>query len=126
MKSKPKYVRIGGEDYLVDDSFSPVYDNLSDAWKVEGKVVTVDMDKARDMWRDEIRYYRNYEWAEVDSRFMKALETGADTTEIVAEKQRLRDMTSDPRIDAATTPEELCNIRPTQRMKDALKEVFEE
>jgi len=43
---------------------------------------------------------------------MKALESGADTTQIVADKQALRDAPSDPAIDAATTPEELAAVQP--------------
>ena len=37
--------------------------------------------------------------------FQRALESSADTTDIVAEKQRLRDITND--VDAMTTEEQL-------------------
>ena len=40
-----------------------------------------------------------------DVKFQRALETGADTTDIVAEKQRLRDITND--VDAMTTEAQL-------------------
>jgi hypothetical protein len=43
---------------------------------------------------------------------MKALETGADTTQIIADKQALRDAPSLASIDAATTPAELKAIQP--------------
>jgi len=43
---------------------------------------------------------------------MKALETGADTSAIVAQKQALRDAPADPAIDAATTPEQLKLVQP--------------
>jgi len=43
--------------------------------------------------------------------FQRALETGADTTSIVAEKQRLRDITK--LADAATTVNELKTIKTT-------------
>jgi hypothetical protein len=43
-----------------------------------------------------------------DVAFQRALETGADTTAIVAEKQRLRDITK--LADAATTLEQLKSL----------------
>jgi hypothetical protein len=43
----------------------------------------------------------------LDVEFMRALEAGKPTAAIVAEKNRLRDITSDPRIEAAQTPEQL-------------------
>ena len=43
---------------------------------------------------------------------MKAQETGADTTQIVADKQALRDAPTHADIDAATTPEELAAVQP--------------
>ena len=42
-----------------------------------------------------------------DVEFQRALETGADTSTIVSEKQSLRDATINPDIAAASTPEEL-------------------
>jgi hypothetical protein len=70
------------------------------------------MEKAKDIWRDKIRLARDPELAKLDAAFMKALETGADTTAIVAQKQALRDAPSDLAIDAATTPDELKAVQP--------------
>lgn len=78
----------------------------------EAGVITVDMDKAKDIWREKIRIARAPEFEALDTAFMKALETGADTSAIVAQKQALRDAPADPAIDAATTPDELKLVQP--------------
>ena len=70
-------------------------------------MINVNMNKARDIHRDKVRQARNPKLAEKDVEFQRALETGADTTAIVADKQALRDAPAAAAIDAATTPEEL-------------------
>lgn len=70
-------------------------------------MINVNMTKARDIHRDRVRAARNPKLAEKDIEFQRALETSADTTAIVADKQALRDAPADAAIDAATTPEEL-------------------
>jgi hypothetical protein len=70
-------------------------------------MINVNMDKARDIHRNNVRQARNPKLAEKDIEFQRALETGSDTSAIVADKQSLRDAPADPDIDAATTPEEL-------------------
>ena len=85
------------------------------AWTIDNPtsgVITVDMTKAREIWRDKIREARIPEFARLDAEFMKALETGADTSAIAAQKQALRDAPADPAIDAATTPDELKLVKP--------------
>ena len=67
----------------------------------------IDMAKAREIHKANIREARESKFQELDVEFQRALETGADTTDIVAEKQRLRDITND--VDAMTTEEELKN-----------------
>lgn len=83
-----------------------------EAWQLDGKIVEVDMASARDIWRDAIRTARTPEFARLDADFMKALETGADTTAIVAQKQELRDAPNHPDIEAAQTPAELMQVQP--------------
>ena len=51
----------------------------------------VDMAKAREIHKTNIRAARTPKLAELDIEFQKALETGASTTEIVTKKQKLRD-----------------------------------
>ena len=61
---------------------------------------------------NKIRQCRTEPMAKLDTAFMKALETGADTTQITADKQALRDAPADAAIDAAATPAELAAVQP--------------
>ena len=70
-------------------------------------MINVNMTKARDLHRDKVRQARNSLLATKDVEFQRALETGADTAEIVAAKQALRDAPASAAIEAATTPDEL-------------------
>jgi hypothetical protein len=70
-------------------------------------MINVNMTKARDIHREKVRQARNPKLAAKDVEFQRALETGADTTAIVAAKQALRDAPASAAIEAATTPDEL-------------------
>lgn len=67
--------------------------------------ITVNLNKAKDITKDRLRAERAPLLQALDVQFQRALETGADTAEIVAEKQRLRDITA--LANAATTTDEL-------------------
>ena len=67
--------------------------------------ITVNIDKAKNITKDRLRAEREPLLEAQDVLFQRALESGADTTAIVAEKQRLRDITN--QIDSMTTVEEL-------------------
>ena len=62
---------------------------------------SIDMTKARNIYRDQIRLTRKDKLAELDIEFQKALETSADTTSIVSKKQALRDAPADSAIESA-------------------------
>ena len=70
------------------------------------------MKQAKNNKLDKKKQARPEEFAKLDADYMKALETGASTTQIVTDKQALRDAPADPRIDAATTPDELKAVQP--------------
>ena len=70
--------------------------------------ITINLDKAKDITKDRLRAERAPLLQSLDVQFQRALETGENTAEIVAEKQRLRDITQ--LADAATTPDELKQI----------------
>ena len=78
-------------------------------------MIKVTMTKARDIKRDQLRAERKPLLEQLDVEFMRAQEQGdqAKADEIAAKKQALRDVTDDPAIDAATTPEELKAVRPS-------------
>lgn len=68
-------------------------------------MITINFDKAKAITKDRLRAERTPLLQAQDVAFQRALEEGADTTAIVAEKQRLRDVTG--LADSATTLEEL-------------------
>ena len=67
----------------------------------------VDMAKAREIHKTNIRTARSPKLAELDIEFQKALETGASTTDIVAKKQALRDAPADSGITSAADTDAL-------------------
>jgi|TARA_Y100000401_G_scaffold62180_1_gene49397 hypothetical protein len=67
----------------------------------------IDMTKAREIHKTNIREAREPKLAELDVEFQKALEKGTDTTSIVSKKQALRDAPADSAIESATTDAEL-------------------
>jgi len=72
-------------------------------------MITVDMTKAREIKRDQLRAERQPVLEALDVAYMRAQEAGdtAKQDAIAADKQALRDATVDPAIDAAATPDEL-------------------
>ena len=67
--------------------------------------IKVNIPKAKEIVKEKLRRDRKPLLEAQDVLFQRALETNADTTDIVAEKQRLRDITND--VDAMTTEEQL-------------------
>ena len=67
--------------------------------------IIVNIEKAKEITKDKLRAERKPLLEKLDVEFIKAQETGADTTAIVAEKQRLRDITT--QVNSMNTVEEL-------------------
>lgn len=72
-------------------------------------MIIINLDKAKAITKERLRAERQPLLQEQDVAFQRALETGADTSAIVAEKQRLRDITK--LADEATTLEELKELK---------------
>jgi hypothetical protein len=68
-------------------------------------MITINVNKAKDITKERLRVERTPLLQAQDVAFQRALEEGADTTAIVAEKQRLRDITQ--LADQATTLDQL-------------------
>ena len=66
-------------------------------------MITINLDTAKAITKDRLRAERTPLLTALDVQYQRALESGADTKAIVAEKQRLRDITKI----TATTLEEL-------------------
>ena len=69
--------------------------------------IIIDNNKAIEIAKEKIRAIREPKFKQLDLDFQRALETGSDTTLIVQEKQRLRDLTD---IVNGKTVEELLSI----------------
>lgn len=67
--------------------------------------IIIDINKAKEITKDRLRVERKPLLEAQDVAFQRALESNADTSAIVAEKQRLRDITI--LVDTANTVEEL-------------------
>jgi hypothetical protein len=65
----------------------------------------VNMDKAKVITKDRLRVDRKPLLEAQDIAFQRALESSADTSAIVTEKQRLRDITN--QVDSMTTLDQL-------------------
>lgn len=68
-------------------------------------MITIDITKAKEVWKNKIRFKRAKALKKLDLDFMKAQEAGTDTTSIVADKQTLRDLPE--QVDTATTVDEI-------------------
>ena len=70
------------------------------AWSLSGSVISEDMTKAKEIFKDKIREVRKPLLAEEDVTYMKALEAddSAAKTASVATKTALRDATDDAAI----------------------------
>ena len=97
-----KDVPSGLDYFIVEDSEIPKNTFFTRAWKIVDGKIEMDITKAREVHRENIRMARQEKLAELDVQFQRALETGASTTDIVAKKNALRDAPADSAIDAAT------------------------
>lgn len=76
-------------------------------------MISIDMKKARDIWRDNLRIERSPVLESLDLEFIRALESGntEQQEKIKKQKQDLRDVPADPRIEKAQTPEDLKKLK---------------
>jgi hypothetical protein len=71
-------------------------------------MISINLDKAKEITKERLRAERADLLVAQDVAFQRALETGADTSAIVAEKNRLRDITK--LADQAASLDELKGI----------------
>lgn len=106
--AKQKYTPDGS--IIVDTASLPESENdFFDAWELHDGVVTVNIEKAKEVTKSRLRIERIPLLAAQDLLFQKAQESGIDTTAIVAEKNRLRDITD--LTDICTTTEQLRQLK---------------
>ena len=93
--------------YTVDKSVIPAEDGFYEAWTYTDSGFGINMTKAKEIHKTNIRSAREPKLAALDIEFQKALETSADTSAIVSKKQALRDAPADSGITSASTIDEL-------------------
>lgn len=83
-----------------------------DALVDNGGRIEHDMTMARERHRKVLRHVRSEKLAELDAQFSRALGQGRKPEQdaVEAQRQRLRDITADPRIDAAQTLDQLRQV----------------
>lgn len=91
---------------VIDAAAIPQDRTFRNAW---GHDLAVDMAKAREIHRDNLRELRKPLMAAADIDFTRALETGdaARQRAVAQRRQALRDVTAHPAIDSAATPDAL-------------------
>ena len=85
----------------------PANRDFRGAWVLDGSVISEDMDKAKEIFKDKIREVRKPLLEAKDVELMKALEAGNSTTAIATAKDALRDATDASAIADASTIAEL-------------------
>lgn len=81
-------------------------------------MININMNKAKDIWRDKIRGDRQPVLEDLDIQYLKATEAQNTTLKnhIETKKQELRDAPEDVRIEEAATPEDLKVIDPVSEI----------
>lgn len=99
---------------IVDESTIPTDRTFRNAWVAAAGAVIHDMAKAREIQKNTLRTLRAPKLEALDVAYMRALEVGntAAAAAIVVQKQVLRDVTADPAIASARTPEALAAVVP--------------
>jgi hypothetical protein len=91
---RAKDIPAGVASYVVESDTLPHADNdFFNAWVMSKPgVVAVDLGRAKEITKNRLRAERKPLFDDLDIAFQRAIEVGANTSGIVAEKQRLRDV----------------------------------
>lgn len=93
---------------IVKDSEILTDRTFRDAWELKNGKIIENIEKAKEIHKEKLREERKPLLEEQDVLYMKALENGNDTKEIVNEKQRLRDITK--QVDLCKTIAEIKKV----------------
>lgn len=106
------YININGEVRDAASLNMPKDRAFRGAWQFNGDAVEIDMAKAKDIQRNKIRAERADKFPALDAEWFLAdeAEDTAKKAEIAARKKALRDVTVDPRIESAKTPDDLSKL----------------
>ena len=98
-----KDVPAGAEFHIIEEEDLPQeHNDFFNAWEVDSGKIRICHIKSQTITKDRLRQERKPLLEAQDVLYMRATEQGLDTSAIVAEKQRLRDIT---KITATTLDE---------------------
>jgi len=92
------YININGDVRDASSLTIPTDRTFRGAWQYNGNAVEIDMTKAREIHKDNLRIERKPRLEALDVDYMKALEAGSGADAIAAKKKTLRDITADAKI----------------------------
>ncbi len=101
---------------LINQEELPADRTFRDAWKDSGIHIYHDMEKCRAIHRDRLRQARTPLLEALDIEYQRADEQDdlKVKRELATRKQKLRDVTKNPSIDTAATPDELKAVWPLE------------
>jgi hypothetical protein len=87
-------------------------ETINEINKVKNRTISINMNKARNIWKDKLRADRKPLLETLDVQYIRALERGQTETiqKIVKKKEFLRDITEDPRIENAENTDDLKEV----------------
>mgnify|MGYP003335635107 FL=1 len=94
------------EPMIVEDSDLPDGDYIK-AWELKNSSLSINVELSKEVKKRRLRAARAPLLAKLDIDFQRALEDNLDTTDIVAKKRQLRDITEHPDLINAQTFEEV-------------------
>ena len=83
------YININGDVRDASSLTVPTDRTFRGAWQYNGDAVEINMTKAKEIHRDNLRTERNERLAALDVSYMKALEAGSGAAAIATQKQAL-------------------------------------
>ena len=101
-----KDVPAGAEFHIIEEEDLPQeHNDFFNAWEVDNGKIRICHIKSQVITKERLRAERAPLLTALDVQYQRATEDGRDTTIIISEKQRLRDVTK--LADTATTLDEL-------------------
>lgn len=115
---QPKtYINVNGSTVDASEVTVPSDRTFRGAWNLSANVIGVDMDKAKDIWRNKLREDRKAKFTPLDDEIRvlsrKELSNDSDNARktrigvVESKAQEYRDVPEHADIDAASTPDEL-------------------
>lgn len=105
---------------LLNIPIPPLDSEYFDSYIYDGTNVVIDLEKAKEFRKNQLRIIREDYFKKLDAEFMKTLES-SDTKRkklIVDYKNQLRDITISPAFDSATSLNDIKKIDIPQEIKD--------